>query len=154
MTDSLQHHGLQQAKLPCLLLLPRVYPSSCPLNQWCHLIISSSVAFFYFCLQSFTTSEFFLMSQLFPSGGQNIGASSSTSVLPMSFHGWFPLGLIGFISCCPRYSQESSPPQFDSIASLGLCLLYGPTFTSIHDYWKDHSFHCMDLCQQSDVFAS
>ena len=153
MTDSLQHHGLQQAKLPCLLLLPRVYPRSCPLNQWCHLIISSSVAFFYFCLQSFTTSEFFLMSQLFPSGGQNIGASASTSVLPMNIPYWFPLWSTGLISLLFEGSQESSPAQFESISSSALRLLYGPTLTSIHDYWKNHSFDYTDLCWQSDVSA-
>ena len=57
-------------------------------------------------------------------------------------------------SCCPRDSQESSPAlQFKSINSLALCLLYGLTLTSVHDYWKDHSFEYMDLCGQSDVFA-
>ena len=44
-------------------------------------------------------------------------------------------------------------PQLESINSLALSLLYGPTFTSIHDYWEDHSFDYMDLCQQSDVFG-
>ena len=58
-------------------------------------------------------------------------------------------------SCCPRDSQESSqaPPQFKSINSWLLSLLHGPTLTSIHDYWKNHSFHYMDLCQQVDVSA-
>ena len=56
--------------------------------------------------------------------------------------------------CSPRDSQESSPaPQFKDINSLALSLLYGPTLTSIHDYWKKHSFDYMNLCWQSDVFA-
>ena len=74
---------------------------------------------------------------LFTSSGQRIGASVSASVLPMNIQGWFPLGLIGLISCCPRDSQESSPAlQFKSISSWELSLLYGPTLTPIHDYWK------------------
>ena len=57
--------------------------------------------------------------------------------------------------CCSRDSQESSlPQQFEGISSSVLSLLYGPTLTSIHNYWKKHSFHYMDLCQQSDVYAS
>ena len=60
---------------------------------------------------------------------------------------WFDL-------CCPRDSQESSPaPQFESINSRALSLLYGQTLTSIHDYWKNHRFDYMDHCLQSDVFA-
>ena len=59
-----------------------------------------------------------------------------------------------FAPCCPRDSQESSPtPQFKSINSLALTFLYGPTLTSIHDYWINHSLDYMDLCWQSDVSA-
>ena len=79
------------------------------------------------------------MSQFFTSGGQSIGISASASVLPTNVQEW-SLGLTGLISCCPRDSQESSPaPQFKSINSSGLSYLYGPTLTSIHDYWKNHS---------------
>ena len=74
-----------------------VCPSSCPLNQWCHPTISSSVTFF-FCPQSFPASGSFPMSWLFALGGQQIGASASTSVFPVSSQGWFPLRLTGFIS--------------------------------------------------------
>ena len=91
--------------------------------------------------QSFPTSGSFPMSQFFPSDGQSIGASASASVLPMNIQGLFPLGLTGLTSCSPRDSQESSPtPQFKSINSSVLSFLYGPTLTSIHDYWKNHSF--------------
>ena len=63
---------------------------------------------------------------------QSIVASVSASVLPMNIQGWFPLGLIGWISCSPRDSPETSPaPQFESINSLALSLLYGPTLTSV-----------------------
>ena len=81
------------------------------------------------------------MRQFFASGGQSIGVSASTSVLPMNIQDWFPLGLTGESPCCPRDSQESSPtPQFKSINSSVLSFLYSPTLTSIHDYWKNQSF--------------
>ena len=89
--------------------------------------------------------DFFPVSWLFASGGQNIGVSASASVLPMSVQGWFPLGLVWSL-CSSRDSQESSPaPQFESISSSVLSLLYGPILTSVHDYWKNHSFDYMDL---------
>ena len=77
---------------------PRVCPNSCPLNWWCHPTISSSVALFSFCLQSYPGPGSFPVSWLFASGSQRIGASASTSVLPMSIQCCFPLGLTGFIS--------------------------------------------------------
>ena len=98
VSDSLWPHVLQHARLPCSSLYPTVWPSSCPLNQSYHPIISSSVAFFSFCLQSFPASGSFPMSQFFASGGQSIGVSGSASVLPKSIQGWFPLRLIGLIS--------------------------------------------------------
>ena len=97
MSDSLRPHGLQQARLPCPSLSPRACSNSCPLSQWCHPTISSSVVPFSSCLQSFPTSGSFPMSQLFASGGQSIRASPSASVLPMNIHSWFPLGLTGVI---------------------------------------------------------
>ena len=78
--------------------ISRVYTNSCPLSQWCHPTISSSVALFSSCLQSFPASRSYLMSQLFSSGGPSIGASASASVLPMNIQGWFPLWLTGLIS--------------------------------------------------------
>ena len=72
--------------------------NSCPLSWWCHPTISSSVTPFFSCPQSFPASRSFLMSWLFASGGQSIGASASASVLPMNIQGWFPLGLTGLIS--------------------------------------------------------
>ena len=83
--------------------------------------------------------------------GQNIRALVPESVFPMNIQGCFPLGLTGLISCCPKDSQESSPaPQFKSIISSVLRLLYGPTLTSAHDYWKNHNFDYTDHCWQSD----
>ena len=141
VSDSLLPHGWQHTRLPCPPLSPRVCSDSCPLSQWCYLTISSSVIPFSSCLQSFPASGSFLVSQLFESGGQSIGASTSTSVLPTNIQGWFPLGFTGLISLQSKGLQESSPaPQFESIVSSALSLLYGPTLTSIHDYWKNHSF--------------
>ena len=108
---------------------------------------SSSVIPFSSCLQSFLALGSFQMSQFFTSGGQSIGASASASVLPMNIQDWFPLGWTGWLSCSPRDSQESSPtPQFKSISSSVLSFLYSPTQTSIHDYWKNHSFDYTNLC--------
>ena len=81
VSDSLQPHGMQHARLPCPSLSPGACSNSCPLSLWCHPTISSSVIPFSSCLQSFPASGSFLMSQLFASGGQIIGAS--VSVLPM-----------------------------------------------------------------------
>ena len=132
MSDSLQPHGLQHTRQPRPSLSSGACSNSCPLSQWCHPTILSSVVLFSSSFQSFPASGSFLMSWLFTSGGQNIGVSASASVLPMNIEGWFPLGWTGWISL-PRDSQESSPtPQFKSISFLALSLLYGPTLTSIH----------------------
>ena len=98
MSDSLRPPELQDTGPPCPSPTPRVYPNSCPLSRWCHLTVSSSVNPFSSCPQSFPTSGSFQMSQLFASGGQNIGVSASTSVLPMNNQDWFPLGWTGWIS--------------------------------------------------------
>ena len=142
MSDSLWPRGLQHARLPCPLPSPPgACSNSCPSSQWCHPTISFSVVPFSSRLQSFSASGSFPVSQGIISGGQSVGASASTSVLPMNIQDWFPLRLTGLISFYPRDSQESSPaPQFDSINSSALSLLYGPTLTSIYDYWKNQSF--------------
>ena len=138
MSNSLWPHGLQHARLPCPSAIPEVCLNSCPSSQWCHSTVSSSIVPFSSCLQSFPASGSFQMNQFFASGGQSIGVSASASVLPMNTQDWFPLGWTGWISS--RDSQESSPaPQF-KINSSALCFLYSPTLTSIHDYWKNHSF--------------
>ena len=98
MSDSLRPHGLQHTRLPCPSPTPRACSNSCPLSQWCHPAISSSVVPFSSCLQSFPTSGSFPVSKFFASGVQNIGVSASASVLPMNIQDWFPLGLTGLIS--------------------------------------------------------
>ena len=98
VSDSLQPHGLQHARLPCPSPTPGVDPNSCPLSQWCYPTISSSVIPFASHLQSFPASGSFQMSQLFTSGSQSIGVSASVSVLPMNIQDWFALGWTGWIS--------------------------------------------------------
>ena len=97
-SNSLRPHGLQHTSPPCPSPAPGVYSNSCSLSQWCHPTISSSVIPFSSCPQSFPASWSFQMSQLFASGGQNIGVSASTSVLSMNTQDWSPLGWIGWIS--------------------------------------------------------
>ena len=167
MSSCLQPRGPQHARRPCPSPSPGAFSNSCPLNhdaiQPSHPLPSP----FSSCLRSFPASRSFLMSQLFTSGGQCIGASASTSVLQMNTQDWFPIGLTCLISLLylkqgtlkgletlKRDSQESSPtPQFKSISSSALSLLYGLTLTSIHDYWKSHSFDNTDHCGQTNTSA-
>ena len=100
VSDSLQPHGLQHARLPCPSLSPGGCSNWCSLNWWYHATISSSVVPFFSCLQSFPASRSFPICWLFAAGGQSIGASASASapVLPMNIQDWFPLGWTGLIS--------------------------------------------------------
>ena len=98
MSNSLQPHGLQHTRPPYPSPTPGAYSNSRPSRWWCHPTISSSVVPFSSSLQSFPASGSFQMSQFFASGGQSIGVSASTSVLPMNIQDWFPLGWIGWIS--------------------------------------------------------
>ena len=98
VSNSLRPHELQHTRPPCPSPTLRVYSNSCPLNRWCHPTISSSVIPFSSCPQSFPSSGSFSMSQLFTSGGQSIGVSALTSVLPMTTQDWFPLGWTSWIS--------------------------------------------------------
>ena len=98
VSDSLWPHEPQHTRPPCPSPTPRVYPNSCPLSRWCHLSISSSVIPFSSFPQSFPTSGSLQICQLFASGGQNIGVSASTSVLPVNTQDGFPLGWTGWIS--------------------------------------------------------
>ena len=98
MSDSFRYHGLQHARPPCPSPTPGAYSNLCPLSRWCHPTISSSVITFSSCLQYFSASESFQMSQLFASGGQSTGVSASASVLPINTQDWSPLGWTGWIS--------------------------------------------------------
>ena len=132
--DSLQPHGLQHLSPPCPTASGACL-NSCPLSRWCHPTISSSVIPFSSRLQYCPASRSFPVSQFFESGGQSIGVSASASILLMNIQDELDR-LVGS-PCSLRDSQESSPtPQFKNINSSVLSFLYGPTLTSIHDYWK------------------
>ena len=96
--DSLWHHELQHARLPCPSPTPEAYSHSCPSSWWCHPTISSFVIPFSSCLQSFPPSGSFPKSEFFASARQNMWVSASASVLPMNIQDWFHLGLTGWIS--------------------------------------------------------
>ena len=136
--NCLRPHGLQHARPLCPSPTPRVHPNSCPLSQWCHPTISSSVVPFSSCLQSFPASGSFQMSQLFASSGQSTGVSASTSVLPMNTQDWSPLGWTGWISSqsqgLSRVFSNTTVQKHQFFGSL-----YSLTLTSIHDHWKNHS---------------
>ena len=143
-----------EQRLSCPSLSSGPCSNSCPLRWWCYLTILSSVTPFSSSLQSFPASGSFLMRWLFASGGQSTRDSASASVLPMNIQGWFPLGLTDFISLLSKglpkvfSSTTIQKHQFFSAQPS-----VDPTLTSIHDYWKNHSFNYMDLCCQSDVLA-
>ena len=145
LSDSLQHHRLQHAKLPCPSPTLGACSNSCPLSQWCHPTISSSVIPFSSSFQSFPASGSFPMSRFFESGGQNIGASASVSVLPMNIQDWFPLGLMESIWRSDWISFQSkglsrvfSNTTVQKHQFFGTQLSLSSTVTSIHDYWKNH----------------
>ena len=98
VSDSLWPHESQHSRPPCPSPTPGLWSNSCPLSQWLHSAISSSVIPFSSCPQSLPVSRYFLMSQLFAWGGQSTGVSASASVLPMNTEDWFPLGWTGWIS--------------------------------------------------------
>ena len=138
MSDSLWPHGLQHARLPCPSPTPKTCSNSCPSSQWYHPTISSLVIPFSSHLQSFPASGSFQMSQFY--------AKVLEFQLQHQSFQWTPRtdflsdGMVGS-PFSPRDSQESSlTPKFKSINSLAPCLPYSPTLTSIHDYWKNHSF--------------
>ena len=128
--------------------IPQSLFYSHPLNWWCHPTISSPVVPFSSCLQSFPTSGSFPISPLFTLCGQSIGDSASTE----NIQGWFPLGLTGLISLLSKRSwRVLSNTSVQKHQFFRLISLYGPTLTSVPDYWKNHSL--TDFCWQSDVSA-
>ena len=136
MPDSLQPHGPQHTRLPCPSPTPGAYSNSCLLSWWCHPTILSSVIPFSH-VQSFPATGSFQMSQFFASHGQNIGISASASVLPMHIQNWFPLGLTGLISLQSKgLSRVFSNTTVENYQFSDTMLLYSPTVTSKHDYWK------------------
>ena len=98
VSDSLRHHRLQHARLPCPSPTPKGFSNSCPSSQWCHPAISSSVVPFSSCPQSLPASDSFPMSQLFASSGQSTGVSALASFLPKNTQDRSPLEWTGWIS--------------------------------------------------------
>ena len=140
-SNSLQPHGLQHARLSCPSPTPRACSNSCPLSQWCHPTISSSVVPFSSCLQSFPASGSFPVSQHFISGGQSIGVSASASVLPMNIQDWFPWGWTGLISLQCKGLKNLLQHHSSKASILWCSAFFMIEFSySIHDYWKNHTF--------------
>ena len=140
LCPTLWPHGLQHARPSCPLPTSGVYSNLCPLSQWCHPVISSSIVPFSSCLQSFPASWSFQMSQFLASGGQSIGVSVVTTVLPKKSQDWSPLEWTDWISLQSKGpSRVFSNTTVQNINSSALSFLHSPTLTSIHDHWKNHS---------------
>ena len=140
-------HGMQHASLPHPLPTPRAHSNSCPWSRWCHPTISSSVVPFSSCLQSFPASWSFPVSQFFASDGQSIGTSALASVLPMNIQDWFPLGRTVLISLQSKgLSRVFSNTTVQNHQFFRAQPKNGPTLTFIHDYWRNHSLDCSDIC--------
>ena len=142
LSDSLRPHELQHTRLPCPSLSARVCSNSCPLSQWCHPTISSSVALFSYCPQSFPASGSFQWISCLHQVTKLLELQLQFSISSSSnIQDWFCLGLTGLISLQSKGLSRASPtPQFKSINSLMLSLLYDPTLISVRDCWKDHRF--------------
>ena len=141
VSDSLRPHGVQHARPPYSSPTPTIYSNSCALSQWCHPTISPSVTPFSSRLQSFPASGSFPVSQFFVSSGQSIGVSAST--VPSNEHPGlisFRMDWLNLLAVQGTLKSLLPTPQFKSINSSTLSFLYSPTLTSIHDYWKNHSF--------------
>ena len=153
VSDSLRPHGLQQARPPCpitnswSLLKLMSTESVMPPN---HLILCHPLLFLPSIFPSIKGLFKWVSSSL--SGGQSIGTSASASVLPINIQDWFPLGLTDLIFLL---SKGLSIPQYHSSkASVLQCsAFFMVQLTSIHDYWKNHSFDYADLLWQSNVSA-
>ena len=150
MSNSLRLHRLQHARPPCPSSTPRACSNSCLSSWWCHPTIPSSVIP---SPPAFNLSQHKGLFQRVSASHQGPKYWSFSFIISPSNE---YLGLISYridwYPWCPRDSQESFPaPQFECIYSLALSLLYGPTLTLVHDYWKNHSFDYMEICQQNDV---
>ena len=151
-SNTLQPHRLQHPRLPCPSASPRACSNSCILSQWCHPTISSSVIPSSFCCQSFPASGFFLISQLFASGGQSMGALVSSSVLSRNIQSLFPLGLTVLISAQFKgLSRVFSKTTVQKHQRFGIQpFLWSKSH--IHTWLlENHSFDYTDFGRQSNV---
>ena len=154
VSDSLQPHELQHTRLPCPSLSPRVCSDPCPSSRWCHPTISSSVDPFSSCLQSLPASGSFPIESVlirwpkYWSSSFSISTSNEYSGLISFRMDW--LDLLAIQGTLKSLLQHHN---MKSINSLVLNLLYGSTLTFVYDYWENHRFDYMDLCQQNDVSA-
>ena len=149
MSDPLWPHGLQHARLPCPSSSPGLNSKSCPLSQWCHPTILSSVSPFSWP-QSFPLSGSFPMNQLFALCGQSIG-DSALAFSPSNEYSRLVSFNIDWSDLPVVQGTHKSLLQHHNVKALILQCLYGPTFTSIHDYWENHSFDYIGLCQQRSL---
>ena len=148
-SSSLQPHGLQHARLPCPSLSSRVFSNSCPLGRWWHPTISSSIVPYPLAF-NLSQHQSLPVSQLFASGGQSIGALASS--LPNKNSGMISFRIDWFDFLAVQGTLKSLLQHHDSKASVLWCLAFFIVqLTSLHDYWKNHSFDYMEVCQQSDV---
>ena len=155
MSDSLWPHGLQHTRFLCPPLSHGVCSSSCPLSQWCYLIVSYSANLFYFCFQSFLASGSFPVSQLCTSSGQSITTSVLASVLSINTESWFILGLTSLIPL-----QSKRPSRVFSSTTIWKHQFFGiqpSLWSSSHICtWlleKLIAFDYTHLCEPSDVSA-
>ena len=141
VSDSSQPDGMQQARFLCPPLSPRVCSNSCPLMQWSCLTILSSANPFSLFFQSFPASGSFPMSQSSHQVAKVLELQLQHHAFQMNIQCWFTLGLTGLISLKSKgLPRVFFRPHFESINSWVLSLIYGPSLTSVPDYWKNHSF--------------
>ena len=141
MPESLPPHGQQHARLLSVFSDLPVFSNSCPLCRWCHLTISSSATLFSSCPQCFPESGSFPMSWLFKSRGQSTRASASALVLPMNIQELISFRIDWFDVLAVQRTLKSQLQHHNLKASILQCsaFFYGPTFTSVHDCWKNHN---------------
>ena len=158
MSDSLQPHELQHTRLPCSSLSsPWFCSNSCPLSQWCHPTISSSVAPFSSC-PVFPIIRVFSSEPVLCHRWPKYWSFSSARALPINIQGWVPLGLSGWIYLLSMRVFSKLSRMFSSTVQKQHFFGAQPSLWSHSciwrcDYWKNHSFDYMDLSWQSDVSA-
>ena len=144
MSGSLRPHGLQHARPPCPSPTPRVWLNSCPLSQWWHPTISSSVTPFSFCPQSFTASGSFLVSQHFLSGGRSIGYSASTSVLQVNIQDWISFRIDWFDLHAVQRALKGFLQHHNSKASILWHSAFFMSSSHVHTRLLEKPYLCRD----------